>query len=445
VLHNTIKTVGPHGYFKTGLGQGPGVWWTDNPPDKINRGAVVMNNLIDAENQPQNQGTFGYGFAVARDIIDWVCVGNVSSPRVVYEGDITASLPTPNVTPGPFVHDVSPDNLVFAPTAMVNVKDSQPHGKGVILQPEFRYARGRISSLISIVPGASRILTYNGGQFQLQRGSQVFLKTITLIYGQDNIVRIQQRGGRHNGQIEWQGGPGPNAAGGLLKYTTGGKLCITSGDGQGSDICYDFTPHLPQSVVPGREIAPLIISDSMPHISVATSGESILFASDYVFCINRGFKVGQIISRSCVYGDDPNPWTLIYTLNPYGQFVALRSKQRAAMIPSLPLVWPDPSQEGSWDWEVVWSTPNGRCPDKDTKGVMFFQGDGNLVSPPLAGLVQYLISIRLFISVMDRCRGPPGQAIERQPLRTSDLDWGQHNRLGLKSMILTEIGYGIVR
>ncbi|KIJ54777.1 hypothetical protein M422DRAFT_775012 [Sphaerobolus stellatus SS14] len=391
VIHNTVKTFGSNGYFKTGIGQGPGVWWNNNPPEKVNRGAVVFGNLIDAESPPPDRGTFGYGYAVARDVKDWICVGNVSTDNVTYEGDISASLPTPNATPGPFVHDVPPDILAFSNTAEVGIRDpAYPRGKDVILQEEFRNSRGRISSLISIVPGASRILSYNAGQFNLQRGRQIMLKSIDLRYDPDNTIRIQRR--NHGGQLQWQGGPGPSVSGDVLTYTAGGKLCITASSSQDENytpvITYDFTPHLPLDATPGRETV-LILADSAPHILISTPGGSFLFANEYVFKMNQAFRVGQIVARSCVCDGDPTPWTLIYTLNPYGQFVVLRNKQRAALIPSIPFIWPDPSQEAAWDWETLWSTPNDRVSQKDSDAVMYFQGDGNLVVYTSGGAVTW--------------------------------------------------------
>ncbi|HEV7738103.1 MAG TPA: hypothetical protein VGO47_12135, partial [Chlamydiales bacterium] len=281
-----------------------------------------MYNLIDAEDTDNLQGTFGYGFAVAADVDRWICVGNQSSSRVRYEGDISGSLPVPNATPGPFVYDLSAKHVRFSSMAQLSLDEDSWN---VILQPEFRHGRGRISSLISIQPGPSTVLSYPGGEFQLQRGHAVHLKAISVKYDSDNLVRIHKNG-NHNNSILWEEGPGLHSPGEILTYSPGGKLCIISE----SRIVYDFTPYIPFEALSGREVPAIVFSDNNPYVSVATFGSSLLFASSYSFPQNRGFLVGQVVCRSRPYGN--HHWTLLYTLSPYGQYVVLRSKQPNIMI-----------------------------------------------------------------------------------------------------------------
>lgn len=354
-----------------------------------------MYNLIDAEGNDGLRGTFGYGFAVASDVDQWICVGNASSRRVKYEGDISGSLPVPNAAPCSFIHDISDErNVHFA-----SVTQIPPHStgawNGVILQPEFKHSRGRISSLISIQPGSSRVLSYQAGQFQLQRGQAIYLKAIVLKYDSDNVIRIQERRGNHLGSVLWEGGPGQHSPGDTLVYSSRGKLCIISQ----SHIIYDFTPFIPLDAIPEKELC-IILSDTNPYMSVTTSGSSpsLLFASSYIFPPNTGFAVGQIIARSQVY--DKHSRTLLYTLSPYGQYVVLRSKHSSGIIPALPLAWP--SSQSHWDWEIIWHTPNQLTQERDGDAKMFFQGDGNLVSLSFNLVFSHLPYIpppRLFIRI----------------------------------------------
>ncbi|KAF8583325.1 hypothetical protein K439DRAFT_1390599 [Ramaria rubella] len=381
VVHNSIITQGPAGYIKTGIGQGPSVWWASNPPEKLNTGAIVQNNLIDSQDIGFGHGSVGYGFAVASDVRNWICVGNVSSSTVRYEGDISKSLPVPNVAPGPFVHDVPHMVCRFSEAAMITQNRDSHQGTSVVLQPEFSHGRGRIRHLISIAPGASRILSYQPGQFHLGKGRQIVLESAILSNEQDGIVRIRERQGNRIGAILWEGGFGRerNPSGQYLTYSTGGKLCVLSG-GSSAQICVDFIPHMPLHAAPGGEAdeAPtFVFSDSNPHLSVTTPASSILFSSSYIYPPNRAFPGCQVVARSYLYGNSQR--TLLYTLSPYCQFVVLRGKMPHALVPSLPLVWPSPEREAHWEWEIVWSTPNPRTKEKRTDAMMFFQGDGNLV------------------------------------------------------------------
>lgn len=306
----------------------------------------------------------------------------MSAPGVRYEGDITKSLPTPNVAPGPFVHDVPAAVLKFADSGVIaSGEKDDTQGKRVILQPEFLHGRGRIKHLISIVPGASRVLSYQPGQLHLARGQAVTLKSVMLKYELDGIVRLRDRPASGTGAVLWEGGPENQGSpvGQYLTYTTGGKLCITSGDP--AELCFDFTPHMPSHAGPGNDerLAPaFIISDTNPHLSITTPNSSIFFLSSYTFPTNRAFPGRQVVARTYNHGNSPR--TVLYTLSPYCQFVVLRSKKPRTVVPAIPLAWPTPEQEAQWDWEIVWNTPNARTKERRSDAMMYFQGDGNLVS-----------------------------------------------------------------
>lgn len=382
-MHNTILTQGVAGYIKVGIGQGPSVWWSPNPSDaKINRGAIVSNNLIDSQDIGLGQGSIGYGFAVASDVKNWICTGNVSAERVRYEGDITNSLPTPNVAPGPFVHDVPHSEVRFLESPIIPQSDTNLYkGKSVILQPEFLQGRGRIKFLISISPGASRVLTYQPGKFQLAKGQMICLQGAVLTYERDGMLRVREQLGSETGAVLWEGGPGNHTvpANSYLTYSTGGKICISTDDV--SQVYYDFMPHMPLHAPPGDDTgmaATLVFSDTNPHLSITTPASSVLFSSSYAIPHFRAFAGGQVIARSYLYGNSQR--TILYTLSPYCQFVVLRSKRSQVGVPALPLAWPAPEQETQWEWEIVWSTPNPRTKERRSDAMMFFQGDGNLVS-----------------------------------------------------------------
>jgi hypothetical protein len=381
VIQNTIITQGAAGYIKVGIGQGPSVWWTKKPSDpKVNRGAIVANNLIDSQDIGLGQGSIGYGFAVASDVKDWVCVGNMSSNNVRYEGDITKSLPTPIVAPGPFVHDVPEAILRFADSGRTS-NNEMDQNRNVVLQPEFRHSRGRIQFLISISPGPSRVLSYQPGQFKLAKGDIITLNGAVLAYELDGIVRVRERRGNGIGAVLWEGGPENEtfSSDHYLTYSEGGKLYISTGDVL--QVFFDFIPHMPIHAPPGRDmdVAPvLVFSDIIPHLSTTTPASSILFASSYAFPHFRAFPGGQVIARTVLYGNSQR--TVLYTLSPYCQFVVLRGKKSQMHVPSLPLAWPVPEDEAQWEWEIVWTTPNPRTKEKRTDAMMYFQGDGNLVS-----------------------------------------------------------------
>ena len=367
--------------MKIGIGQGPSVWGAPNPFDtKFNRGAIVANNLIDSQDIGLGRGSIGYGFAVASDVKKWVCVGNVSSSQVRYEGDISNSLPIPNVAPGPFVHDVPQADLMFSESAINPQTSVDPDKeKSVILQPEFLHGRGRIKHLISISPGVSRVLTYQPGQLQLAKRQVINLRDVFLAFEQDGMVRVREQRGDSTRGVLWEGGPDHQTISSIhcLTYTAGGKLCISTNDT--AQIHFDLMPHMPMHPSSVHDSPPtLVFSDTNPHLQVTTPGSSVLFSSSYAFPHFRAFPGGQVIARSYQYRNLPR--TILYTLSPYCQFVVLRSKTSDMSVPSLPLVWPAPEQESQWEWEIVWSTPNPRTKEQRPDAMMYFQGDGNLVS-----------------------------------------------------------------
>ncbi|KAF8494536.1 hypothetical protein JB92DRAFT_2748881 [Gautieria morchelliformis] len=345
VIQNTIITQGTAGYIKIGIGQGPSVWWTKKPSDpKINRGAIVANNLIDSQDIGLGQGSVGYGFAVASDVKDWICVGNVSSNTVRYEGDITKSLPTPIVAPGPFVHDVPQAMLRFADSGRTSTDEKDIHQKVcVVLQPEFLHGRGRIQHLISISPGPSRVLSYQPGQFKLAKGDIITLNGAVLACELDGVVRVRERRGNGAGAVLWEGGPGNQtfSSNYYLTYSEGGKLYISTGDVL--QVCFDFIPHMPIHAPPGRDmdVAPILVfSDIIPHLSTTTPASSILFASSYAFPHFRAFHGGQVIARTLLYGNSQR--TILYTLNPYCQFVVYGARNHRYAYQASPWLGPFP-------------------------------------------------------------------------------------------------------
>ncbi|GJJ15638.1 hypothetical protein Clacol_009916 [Clathrus columnatus] len=363
VVHNTLISRGPSGYFKTGIGQGPSVWWT-KPSDKVNYGGVVMYNLIDSQPIDGQFGGFGYGFPVSADVRSWICVGNVSLGHVPYTGDLTKSLPWPNAPPGPFVYDGHP-STVFTFSAFISSSDMHMGGGEVLLQSDFMGKIGRIASLISIQPGPTRVLSYRPGQLRLKSGQIVTLTDIIFSYDHDGYIRVRQRNSTEVGFILWEMGfdhvttPGQH-----LHYTENGKLVLSSTQGQ----IHDLTPHIKSTM----EGSSLVISNVNPYLTISGPKSSLLFASAYIFPQNRTFALGQIVARTYMNK------TLIYALSPYCQFVVLRSKQNNTPVPSIPFAWPDKEREAQWEWEVVWRTPNTPTERRDGV-VMSFQGDGNLV------------------------------------------------------------------
>lgn len=366
VVHNTLIARGPSGYFKTGIGQGPSVWWKQNPPEKVNYGAVVMYNLIDSQAINGQFGSFGYGFPVASNVRDWICVGNVSLGHVPYTGDLTKSLPTPNAPPGAFIYDGNPLTTVFIPSNSYFVNDPDAYRGKVVLQSDFMGQLGRIAALIAIEPGVTRVRSYGPGQFVLNSGQSTHVADITLSFDQDNHIRIRQRRSDGNGLILWEArSRQPGIPEQYLHYSEAGKLSIGSPQGHVDD----FTPYIHSNVDGGS----FTISSLNPYLTITKPPlHSLLFASAYIFSQNKSFLLGQIVARS--YNDR----TILYTLSPYCQFVVLRSKRPNAPLPTLPLVWPEKEREHEWDWEVVWHTPKPPT-DRRTDASMHFQGDGNLV------------------------------------------------------------------
>ncbi|KAF8505333.1 hypothetical protein BU17DRAFT_57949 [Hysterangium stoloniferum] len=411
VINNTIKTIGPSGYFKTGIGQGPSVWWTSPSPGKINSGAIVMNNLIDSQAINDEHGAFGYGFAVASDVRDWICVGNVSKTHVRYEGDISKSLPNPNVAPGPFVHNISQNKLILSDSlASPSNGQSATQDRRVILQSHFAHGRGRISSLISISPGLPKVLSYQAGQYSLEKGQHTCLDGIAMSHDQNNMICIREhREPQQFGIVLWENGLADNhqALGQLpqkLVFSNGGKLCVVSTDVSPPRILFDFMPYMPFDGKSDKGPS-LILSNANPYLTVMTPESSLIFASSYIFSWNAGFRLGNVVARTCFH--DGSQKTLLYTLSPYCQFVILRSKVGGAFLPSLPLVWPDPTHEAHWEWEIIWATPNPRTDRRDDP-VMYFQGDGNLAS--FSSLISFSSKKKLIVKqgYIFRWQGPMG-------------------------------------
>jgi hypothetical protein len=370
-------TLGPSGYFKTAIGQGPSVWWASPSPEKINFGAVVRNNLIDSQGINNEYGAFGYGFAVASDVRDWVCVNNISKTHVRYEGDISKSLPNPNVAPGPFVENVPKNKLIISDSLASSLTPTQD-GK-VTLQSQFSRGHGRIAALISITPGLSKVLSYQAGEYQLDQGQYTSLNGVAMSFDEDLEVRIREYRNHQFGVVLWEGGPASQHPGQHLPsvvFSEGGKLCIVSTDTSPSHVLFDFMPYMPFNG--SSDNGPtLILSNANPYLTVVTPDSSLIFASSYIFSWNAAFKLGQVVARTYSYGGSQK--TLLYTLSPYCQFVVLRNKANNTLLPSLPLVWPDPAHEAQWEWETIWTTANPRT-ERRNDVVMYFQGDGNLAS-----------------------------------------------------------------
>lgn len=342
------------------------MWFTKNPPEKVNYGAVVMYNLIDSQAINGQFGKFGYGFPVASNVRDWICVGNVSLGHVPYTGDLTKSLPTPNVAPGAFVYDGNPHTTVFVSSNSFFINDADAYREKVVLQSDFMGQLGRITHLISIEPGVTRVLSYRPGQFLLNSGQSTHVADITLSFDKDNHIRIRQRRPDGNGLILWEASSRqPGIPEQYLHYSEAGKLFINSPQG----LVHDLTPYIHSNMEGGS----FTISSLNPYLTItAPPSHSLLFASAYIFSQNRTFPLGQIVARP--YMDR----TIIYTLSPYCQFVVLRSKRPNAPLPTLPLTWPEKEREHEWDWEVVWHTPRPPT-DRRKDALMSFQGDGNLV------------------------------------------------------------------
>lgn len=329
-----------------------------------------MYNLIDSEPINNQFGSFGYGFPVGSDVKDWVCIGNISLGHVPYMGDLTKSLPWPNAPPGPFVYGDNSPSVAFTSSSSVFINDRDSYRGKVILQSGFMGQSGRISSLISIEPGDSRVLNYRPGQLLLESGQSITLAEISLAFDKDNRIRIRHRG---NGLVLWEASSHATSPGQSLQYTETGKLVISSTQG----LLHDLTPHINLKI----EGSSLVISSINPYLTISGPKSSLLFASAYIFPQNRIFQLGQVISRT--YKDR----TLIYALSPYCQFVVLRSRQPNLPVPPLPLAWPDKEREPQWEWEVVWTTPKPPT-ERRNDVVMSFQGDGNLVSIQILPLLQ---------------------------------------------------------
>ncbi len=389
--HNTIITAGH--YLEIGIGQGPSVWWAQSKRQVI-RGAFVTNNLITRDLRqihgpvPRGQehpsgehlgtGAIGYGFPVGSDVANWVCMGNVSDSSVQYSGDISSTLDPPpgylNAAPGPFIHD-----------RWGNSEGDEADISSLMLQNEFK--EGKVWGLIAVKPGESKVIAYNGGdELRARLGNNVDLfGGIRILLRPDDgeLCVIQHSEGD---RILWQAGASgninphrPDFNNALLTFSRGGKMAIVNSENE-DDVWFDFTPHIPKEPKnqhpdnnrpPSR--AQLVFSSSKPYIRI-TSPEPerfLLYSSSYSYRQQYGFPFGSYVARSV----PPSPrnssgGALIYTISPQRRFVILYTQRAFHEIH-----WPLDHNA----FQVLHDFGGERGED-DRKCILFFQGDGNLVS-----------------------------------------------------------------
>lgn len=321
-----------------------------------------MHNLITsscpfypvAPGEQGTPGTVGYGFPVGADVERWVCMDNVSSPCVVYSGDISSTVSQGyiNAAPQPFVHGHGAD------------------ATSITLQPEFTI--GKVWGLqIAVKPGRSKVLGYDAGSFALQPGESIDLEgDVRVMFKREDAELCVVRSS--DGLVLWIAGISErvhprdrsNAA---LIFTPSGKLAVVNSHNR--DGLHDLTPHIPHS--PPRdnrpEVAPhLMLSSSPPFINVTSPSGDTLFSSSYFAGHQTEFKPGKrFFSR-------PTPHVggaLVYAMGNEGQFIVAHTRTEL-------------STEYKFDLNccnVVYVL--GIHSGEDLGAAMIMQGDGNLVRP----------------------------------------------------------------
>ncbi|KAG8746693.1 hypothetical protein FRC10_003997 [Ceratobasidium sp. 414] len=346
VLNNTVRTEGA--YIKVGVGMGPSILGKSDP-DYVQVGAIVMRNLVESKDAGHGKGALGYGYAIGSDTANWTCVENVAAPGVEYSGDISETLP----------------ELIAPPTAFVRDGPAEARGR---LQEEF--IRGHIECLFRIKPGPSTVLGWNPGQFHLDMGSHVSLRSIRLCLDRGGELCVRSD---HNGRVLWTGGSGwlHRDRDTALVFAPGGKLLIV--DTRTRATLHDFVPHVPFATQDKEDAHMLVLCEvtHQPCLAVTSPAprSNMLFLSSYHARCGREFVVGQFVARYCGQGRG----TLVTVLNPYTQLVVLRSRHDGPI--RTPLAWP--LNDG--EWETVWTSPNERSSEEVMDAKLAWQGDGNLV------------------------------------------------------------------
>ncbi|KAG8907613.1 hypothetical protein FRB99_003309 [Tulasnella sp. 403] len=372
VIHNTIRVEGS--YLKVGIGQGSTVWFGYDPdkPRNYLSGAVVTHNLITGGSHGCGEGAVGYGFAVS-DVRDWVCTDNEVSASVEFSGDLGTVLKDPrrmNVGPGPFVCSPRDDRLDTGP------KNSQ-------LQPEF--AAGPITHLIGIKPGRSHCRMFWPGQFSLGVGQVIKLNKIELGFDQDGEIRLREVAQkdapvRSGGKVLWtarsreylEGRPGAK----LTLDPMSGKLVVLDG----GDLVFDLTPsvifHPPRGPDPRRDNVDkvLAISDEAPQLVLTSSATAAVdFAPlGYQAVHQWQAKQSTYVCQTTADGEH----TLLGMMNPFGQYVILRTVVGHEAKGPLPPKWPVDTRT----WTVLWKSHEvDERKGEDPESYIIFQADGNLV------------------------------------------------------------------
>ena len=386
--HNTIITAGH--YLEIGIGQGPSVWWAQSTRQVI-RGAFVTNNLItrdlrhihgpvakDQEQERLGNGSIGYGFPVGSDVADWVCMGNVSDPSVQSSGDISSTLDPPpgylNAPPGPFIHD-----------RWGNSEGDEADLSSLMLQNEFK--EGKVWGLIAVKPGQPKVVAFNGGnELRARLDHKIDLSGGIGIYLRPDDAELCVVQHSEGGRVLWQAGVSgninphrPNFHNALLSFSRGGKLAIVDSENE-DDVWYDFTPHIPKEPKQSHRDnnrppsqARLVFSSSKPYVRI-TSPEPenlLLYASSYSYRQQYGFPFGSYVARSVPPSpQNPSGGALIYTMSPQRRFVILYTQR-----PFHEIDWPLDNNA----FQVLHDF-GGDPGEDDRKCILFFQGDGNLVS-----------------------------------------------------------------
>jgi hypothetical protein len=358
-------------YLKIGIAQG-GTCWGQNNDRLVNRGGVVMNNLITSPRP--DSGSIGYGFPVA-DVSEWTCLQNAADPQVRFEGDISHTWPNLLVSPGPFVTNHA---SLDAPAR---------------LQSEF--VRGRISVLISIQPGASKTLSWGPGSLKLTRGQEISVEGRTMSFD-DSLFIIDKSTGKKTWELHWDGSEVENESSQLI-FREDGRLCVVEDFGEGWEKLYhDLIPILPKlsrTAEPAVQTQ-MILSSFTPNLIFAPSpnpSNSVFFMNSYDIKIGQEFRVGHLVLRQPDRKDKP---VVLYGLSPYAQWVILTSALPLQMFeleldasqPYYGIVkWGGQGLGRCNDdrWNVVWTSSNEplKMPiyDGDKAPMLAFQGDGNLV------------------------------------------------------------------
>lgn len=366
--------------LKVGIGQGLSVWWA---PDKrqVNYGGLVSHNLITRDlshvpgaGQGLGAGTIGYGFPVGSDVAQWTCIENVSDPNVIYNGDISSTLPGYlNASPGPFVHD-----------RYGHADGDEADMETLRLQPEF--VHGKVWGLLAIKPGPSRVLAYDGGGLILRRGESIHLAEIDVVFREDAELCVcrARRDGKGYGEVLWEAGikafitayqPGSETL--AIHFTKSGKLCVIDWLNP-YDVRYDLTPHVPSDLPPSdskRPSSPRLLfssSSDQPYVSITSPAGDLLFASSYTSSRFAEWKFGRYIARPTPHVQGGG--ALIWTLAPNRRFVVIHVQHEVEM----PLRWPLDTSIFHIVCDSVGDAEAGPEVD-DRNSTLVLQGDGHLV------------------------------------------------------------------